>query len=589
MPIKVLADETINKIAAGEVVERPANAVKELVENAIDAGAANIEVEIRKAGRHLIRVTDNGCGMSREDLSLAVLRHATSKITDFTDLTSLHTLGFRGEALPSIAAVSHLRIRSQQPSADSGWELFLSGGRVTENRAWAGAPGTTIEAEQLFFNTPAREKFLKSDPTERSHIVRVLEETALSHPAIAFTLISDGKKLLSAPPAGDDRERLMDVLGADLTAALLPVNVHHPRMTVKAWVTKRDCCVSSREFQYLFINGRPVTLGKLLTHSLYEAYRENLQVGKHPGAVIFIEIDPSDVDVNIHPAKREVKFAKEREVHDLLCRAIKEVVCRSPFESLPVPAPEQTTSSAPAPAPNGSRAFLHPPVPSAQYRPPAAAQPRFEVEQFKAVFGSAGAAVETAPAETGTTVVGQAFSLYIVAEYNGELLIVDQHAAAERIRYEQYRSEWEKKEIPLQPLLFPVTLEMPASRAGLLRENLPLLQEAGWGIEEFGTNTIRVTTVPAVLGTGVEIRDIVNGMLEALIEEAKLPPAEKIDRLIRTACRKSIKAGDRLSPDEMRSLLRRLFQCASPYTCPHGRPTAFKLSPGDLEKYFGRK
>jgi DNA mismatch repair protein MutL len=584
MPIKILPDETINKIAAGEVVERPANAVKELVENAVDAGATAIEVEIRNAGRQLIRVTDNGCGMSREDISLAVTRHATSKIADFTDLSRLHTLGFRGEALPSIAAVSNIRIQSQQ-AAGTGWEVFLSGGHVKESKAWAGAPGTCIEVAQLFFNTPAREKFLKSDPTERSHILRTLEEMALSRPAIAFTVISDGRKLFSAPAAKVDRERLIDVLGNDTAAGLLTVDVRHPRVTIRAYVTKRDASAASRNCQYLFINRRPVGLGKLIMHSLYEAYRENLPVGRHPGAIIFIDIDPSEVDVNIHPAKREVKFAREREIHDLLCRAIRDVVSQSPVESLPVPPP------VPDPLPEGgNRSFSR--MPSAPpYRPSAPAHPRFEVNQLTAAFGSAPAAVtgnEPVPADATATVLGQALGMYIVAEHNGELLIIDQHAAAERIRYECYRAEWEQKRIPQQPLLFPITLELPASRAGLLRENLSLLQEAGWGIEEFGTNTVRVTAVPAVLGSDVEVREVIDGMIEALLDEAKLPAAEKLERLLRTACRKSIKAGDRLAPEEMRSLLARLFNCASPFTCPHGRPTAFKVSPRELEKYFGR-
>ncbi|MHB9154511.1 MAG: DNA mismatch repair endonuclease MutL [Endomicrobiales bacterium] len=584
MTIRILSEETINKIAAGEVVERPANAVKELLENSLDAGSTRIELEVTGAGRTLLRVRDNGTGMTREEMALAVTRHATSKITDFSDVTCLHTLGFRGEALPSIAAVSRMRIQSQTPSGE-GWEIKLSGGKIKESRAWAGAGGTTIQIGELFFNTPARAKFLKSDTTERHWILRAAEELALAWPSVAFKIVSEGKTVLNAPPSPALFERIVDVLGGELAKTLLPVEVQHPRLKVRACITRTEHSLSTRNCQYLFINQRPVSLGRLLTHSLYEAYRENLPAGRHPGAVIFLEIDPGEVDVNIHPAKREVRFANEREIHDLLLRALKETLAKTPFS--PLSLSNGSPGDAPLPGAGaeagyrvreGRSSFVPASMPPLEvFAPPGSRAP--DQRGFPGAW------------ENGTPLqpLAQVFGLYLVAQSADELLIIDQHAAAERVRYEKYLGQWQKKKVAVQPLLIPLTLELAASSAGLLAGNLALLREAGWELEEFGANTVRVTALPAVLGGHLETKNALAAVISALAEEAKLPAAERVETIIRAACRASIKAGDQVTGAEAAALLHDLFQCAAPFTCPHGRPTVFKLPRTELERYFGRK
>ena len=330
MPIKILPEETINKIAAGEVIERPANAVKELVENSIDANSTTIEIELNGAGRRLIRVRDNGYGMPAGDVAIAVTRHATSKIKSFDDLETLSSMGFRGEALPSIAAVSKLTIQSQTLNATSGWELVLSGSKKIKESSWAGATGTNIEVADLFFNTPAREKFLKSDVTERSRALKIIEELALAWNEVAFKVVSEGKLILETPRTSDRIERIIDVLGKGFASTLMRAEVDHPFMRINAYITKRENSLSSKNYQFLFINNRPVNLGRNIMHSLYEAYRENLPAGRHPGAVIFIEINPSEIDVNIHPTKREVKFSKEQQVHHLIYTTIKDALSNAP-------------------------------------------------------------------------------------------------------------------------------------------------------------------------------------------------------------------------------------------------------------------
>jgi DNA mismatch repair protein MutL len=462
MKIHLLSEETINKIAAGEVIERPANVLKELVENALDAGSTAITIDIQNAGRQLIRIQDNGCGMSADELTLAVTRHATSKISGFADIETLSTLGFRGEALPSIAAVSRLRLQSVPQGSASGWEIELTGGKITESRAWAGSPGTIIEVRNLFFNTPARAKFLKTDTTERHHILRIIEELALAWPSVAFRVVSEGKETLSAPVAATAFERLVDVLGDDFTSTLLPLEIDHPSVKVKAYVTRAEKSLSSRNFQFLFINGRPINLGKVIMHSLYEAYREHLPVGTHPGAVIFMEIDPASIDVNIHPTKREVKFSREQELHHILATAIKEAINQLPATSLISP-------ETPLPEGKDKKPFLiKEPYQSYQSRPSPYQAPSFRPRQSipyplpQADFG------KTFEQDQSMRPLAQVFNLYLIVQKGDELMIIDQHAAAERVRYEKYRDEWEQKHIAVQPLLLPITIELPASQKLLL-------------------------------------------------------------------------------------------------------------------------
>lgn len=599
-PIKILSEETINKIAAGEVIERPANVVKEVVENSLDAGSTKIELEIKGAGRQLIRISDNGTGMTRQDLTLAVTRHATSKLSAFSDLERLTTMGFRGEALPSIAAVSHLSIKSQIKSQSSGWKIVLVGGKIKESRAWAGASGTIVEISRLFFNTPARAKFLKSDFTERHHIMRIIEEISLSNPEISFKVTLEGKTVLNVPASKTHIERLIDILGQEFAKNLVPVEVNRPAVNMKAFVTKVENSMPNRSHQFLFVNNRPVQFSKALTYSLYEAYRERLQSRRHPGAVIFLDVDPGQIDVNIHPTKREIRFSKENEIKQLLYKAIKDAIVQPINISL-------STEEEPQPSLKAgyvSEQFRKASSPTRSYtsyenKPSSYSRYTTKVSEsttaYTANLPKPSSAVEqdaqeliSLNKESSIRPLGQIFGMYIIAQDKNKLLIIDQHAAAERIRYERYLTEWENKKIPVQPLLIPITLEIPPSQLGLVRENNNLLNELGWEIGEFGKNTIRITAQPNVLGIDSDIKDIINEIIQSLTQDTKLPLSEKRDKIIRAACRASIKANESISLGEINQILRDLFLCKSPYTCPHGRPTLIELSKSELRKKFKR-
>lgn len=563
MPIRILAENTINKIAAGEVVERPANAAKELIENSLDSGATAITVDIAGAGRSLLRVTDNGCGMSREDLTLSVQRHATSKISDFDDLGTLGTFGFRGEALSSIAAVSKFTIRSRRSNTAEGWQISVSGGTLKESRSCAMAPGTTVEVKDLFYNTPARAKFLKSDTTEKHRLLRMVEELAVAWPKVAFTVNVENKTVLQAVKAASIKERLRDILGEGSIENLVTVNAIHPQAAITGFVTAIEQSLTSKDSQYLFVNKRPINLGKSFTHAIYQAYHQQLPIGRHPGVVLFIDTDPAQVDVNIHPTKREVRFASEREIYSLLSAAIGQALTRAP--SMP--------------------AAYTVPVKTAQ-RPSAPAQ------EYTAPYQTNKAHIETLFSEdttlNDTLVLGQAFNLYVIAQRGDELLLIDQHAAHERINYEAFRKDFDDKAVKVQPLLLPVNIELPASQSALIFENRSLLASLGCEIEPFGKHTVRITALPAILGNETQTRDLLGRVIEALTAETKVTHEDKIEKVIRAACRASIKQRDRMTLEEMTRLIKDLFKCAKPYTCPHGRPTMRTLHKEELNRYFGR-
>jgi DNA mismatch repair protein MutL len=576
MIVSLLSEETINKIAAGEVIERPANAVKELVENAIDAGATTITIDIRQAGKTLIRISDDGSGMSRDDLLLAVQRHATSKIKTFDDVSSIVSLGFRGEALPSIAAVSHLSIQSQKRSDPlSGWELKLAAGRQVSSRAWAGSPGTIVEVTDLFYNTPARGKFLKSETTERNRIVATVEEMALAWSDRAFTVTSEGKTLLSVSRGQSASERIADIVGPRKAQDLLSLEARHPQIALTAYITPRSNPLPTKSFQYLFVNRRPVNFPKFMTRSLYDAYRENLPVGTHPGAVIYLSIDPGEIDINIHPTKREVRFSREQEIYQFLYAAVRKTLSQTGIE-----APGVSQDAAPCPAKPDYFSYAAPPASRDTFTPAM----RDSTEALYSPGGSP--SLDTGPGEPQA--LGQVFGTFGVAFWRDQLIIVDQHAAAERIRYERYREQWLRHVVSVQPLLFALTIDLPASQMGMLGENLPLLREAGWEIEEFGKTTIRITAVPAILGTDSAVTNLFAIIVDALADCTKLPNAQRIETIIRAACRASIKAHESLSREELSRLLTDLFSCEMPHTCPHGRPTYHAFTDTDLKKIFNR-
>jgi len=582
MPIRILPEETINKIAAGEVVERPANAVKELIENSLDAKSTSIEIEIKETGRKLLRVRDNGTGIAKAEMRLAVTRHATSKIKDFNDLEQLNSMGFRGEALPSIAAVSKMLIQSRQAGAESGWEISLDGGIIKNEGVWTGAPGTIIEVSDLFFNTPVRAKFQKSETTERNRALQIIEELALVNNNVSFKVKTDKRTALEAPATNDPLVRITDILGSYFSTALIPVNLNHPFLKIKAYITKRENSQPTKKYQFLFVNRRPINFTRPILHSLYEAYKENIPVGRHPGAVIFLEASPSEIDVNIHPTKREVRFSKEPQIHDLLFKCFKEALINSPVSGLNI--------SYHRPEPDGGKNY--------DVRESSA---RFSYNENIAKSGILARPESINPtqaeliattendASASRIIIGQMCNLYIIAQDKDGLVIIDQHAAAERVRYEKYVTEWMSQHIAIQPLLFPENIELLPSLWTVAIANLDIIKEAGWEIEEFGRKTIRVSAVPAVLGSNINSKNVLQEILESIQNETNMPKPEKIEKIIRTACRSSIKAGDTISTTEASRLIEELMLCKAPNTCPHGRPTMLKLPITELSSHFGRK
>ncbi|MCL2485240.1 MAG: DNA mismatch repair endonuclease MutL [Endomicrobia bacterium] len=595
--INILSQQTVNKIAAGEVVERPLNAVKEIVENSLDACASSITVEILEAGKKLIRVSDNGYGMDKKDLELSVLRHATSKISDFNDLYHIQSLGFRGEALSSIAAVSDFEIKTRKKGESSGWQLSAKGGIKPEVSPWAGSEGTVTEVKDLFFNTPARKKFLKSDATERSKIIDSLEETALANYDIAFKLISEKKIVFSAAKANAKIERISDILGIQFASTLKNINGEHSKILFDVYFTGRDDSLSNRKYQYFFVNSRPVNFPKWLSHCVYLAYKESIPVDKYPGILIYITIDPSEIDVNIHPTKREVKFSDETAVYDILYKSIKSALTSHSYSSL-IKQSKDTASSyideaapvilseAKNPAVSSSSSRQSTPIylkePKPHYTPK-----NYNINQYASVFAKQ-EEFKTGSFDGNIKVLGQVFDTYVIAENDGQLYIFDQHAAAERVRYEFYMAQLEKQNLKIQQILIPENFEISPSLSDLLKSNLNLFNELGISIEEFGKNSFRITAYPALLGN-ISIEHIVKAVLGDIDAEKSAEIEQKREKIIRFACRASIKAGDSVASLEAKKLINDLFKCQHPFTCPHGRPTAYKISKDELEKFFKRK
>jgi DNA mismatch repair protein MutL len=650
--IRLLPENVANQIAAGEVIERPASIVKELVENALDASARRIAVEAQAGGRSLVRVTDDGSGMSRDDALLCLERHATSKIRRAEDLASIATMGFRGEALPSIASVSRFSLTTRERDAESpeGTQVLVVGGKIAEVKA-AGAPaGTSVEVRQVFFNLPARRKFLRTEETEFAHIQHWLTLAALAHPEVAFTFTHNGRTVwnLSASAAADPAaalaERLRALWGGETRllpvnhSAALPIsplasdetesatpNTQLPSATlrVRGFIGAPGVSRATRDQQHLFVNRRPIE-SRGLNHALLEGYHNALMKGRYPVACLFIEIPPAEVDVNIHPAKREVKFHHERAVRALVAEAVRNalasfhtsapspvaappalpkqpsVVAHAEFANLELPAaaPSAFVRTAQQPPLKMGFAPAHPseakrpdapqddPMPAIA-RMPALTQPD---ESDRADGAAPVAAVHPAPLlSVPLRIVGVIGRLYVVLESDRGLVLLDQHAAHERVLYEQMLERVEQGGAPSQRLLLAETLELPARDAQFLRENLGALAKLGVGLAEFGERTFLLDALPPF----VKVADARRFALD-LVDELKAAGAgvnawrlgEHV--VAKTVCRHAVKANDPLAPEEIEGLLAGLRACRMPYTCPHGRPTLIEMNYRELEKKFGR-
>jgi len=615
--IALLPEEVASQVAAGEVVERPASVVKELVENSLDAGATRIEVLIRRGGNSFIRVVDNGCGMDRDDALLCLERHATSKIRTGADLMAIHTLGFRGEALPSIASVSRFRLTTREHGALAGTEVIVSGGKMEAVRDCGEPEGTQIEARSLFYNLPARRKFLRTENTEASHVEHVLQLQAIGHPHVGFTLLNDDRLVHQLPPGQTLRERLRDLFSTALVGELLDVpEMEIAGVRVTGLLGRAGVSRSTRQQQIIFLNGRPIE-NPTISHALREGYHTALMKGQHPVTFLSIEMDPAAVDVNVHPAKREVRFRDPSLVREVIVEVTRRVVesdraswsrtFAAPARPQPVqdntlpliPQTEQfalrrdwSHFSAPAEAPaaepvrDASETFPLSQTNAAQPLPPEAAP---SLPSAPSVPSATAPAPQARPAQD-FKFIGVLGRLYILMENAGGLVLVDQHAAHERILFEEMRRRMEGQGVPTQRLLLPITLQVAPRDAGWLSENLDALARTGIGLEPFGAGTFKIDALPQFLSATEPsqlLRDIIDELRDTSQQTSKLRLGE--DMIAKTVCRHAVKANDILREPECLRLVQDLIACELPYCCPHGRPTMIQLSYLELEKKFGRK
>lgn len=599
--IHLLPDDLIARIAAGEVVERPASVIKELVENSLDAGATYVSVSFEGAGRKKIIISDNGCGMTVGEAMLALQRHATSKISKYEDLESVTSFGFRGEALPSIAAVSRFKITTRSEDEEVGWEIVVEGGKVLSKQPVAREPGTTMEVSDIFFNTPARFKFLKSDQTERAQILRVMEEIIFSSPTVTFELQSEKTKpvVFSAGEASSAdrklntlRDRLTEAWGARWSRGLQNVYSKSPHFSIHGVITNQGFHQATGRTQFLYVNRRPV-MNRRLSRAVYEGYLGQLPSLRHPGWVLFVDVDPKTVDVNVHPSKREVKLTHESEIFSFVVSAVKDALkgtAEAPVEMFSSVARAEgplTTRSAKPVAPSATpRTF--------DFGRPAASEPMSPamseaiVKNFllptkpEAPNASEGLDIR----DPDLQVIGQIRQTYILAHTPQGFLIFDQHAAAEKAAYEALFANLAAKEPQVQMLLVPFTWEVALSVTPQIEENLELFTKMGFLLEPFGKNTFVLKGVPAHLGERFDLHSLLDGLSDALSDSSKQNMEHRIAAM--TACKASVKAGDALDLKECRYIVQQLTRCEAPFTCPHGRPTVLRMSYPELERRFRR-
>jgi len=572
MPIRLLSPEVASQIADGEVIERPASVVKELVENALDAGAHAVSVSIAEAGRALIEVADDGRGIPAEELELAVSRHATSKLSGSEDLFHISTLGFRGEALASIGSVTRLTLTSRAAGAEMGARLRVAGG-INAPLEKIGAPdGTLVRVEDLFYNVPARLKFLKSDVTERRAIDNLVTRYALAYPATRFKLVEGASLSLQTAGDGDRRAILASLYGVETARQMLEVMAEEEGLKLSGFISPTSVTRSNRREITFFVNGRWVQ-ETALTTAVMQAYHTLLMVGRFPMAALFLEIAPEDVDVNVHPAKAEVRFKNQDRVFSFVQRAVR----RALLAYTPVP-------SIPTGTLWGGAAQTSPREPGLDWTMAAEAQSA----QGAPAEGAAPAAPGF-PAMPLMRLVGQIGATYLAAEGPDGLYLIDQHAAHERVLFEKLMAQYHNRSVPSQALLSPAVVHLPPAQARLLAEQLDVLERFGFQMEEFGTNAFQVRGMP-VLFEGSDPALAVRAVVEDFEEDETPLQAELEAKLAGRVCKRlAVKAGQALTPQEQRALLTNLEACESPRTCPHGRPTMIHLSVDMLERQFGRK
>ncbi len=605
--IRILPDQVANQIAAGEVIERPASVLKELVENAIDAQSTSIRVEIRGGGKSLIRVTDNGQGMGKDDALLCLERHATSKIHDSADIGSIHTLGFRGEAIPSIASVSRFRILARENDAPAGVEVDVHGGKLIAVKEAGCASGCQVEVRNLFYNLPARRKFLRSDATEIGHLHHTFLLHAIAQPRIAWNLQQDERVVHQLPPCSSGTEmhdallnRIRALHGAQLANQLLPVHFAREGIRIQGFVGKPGLSRSNRSELYCFVNSRPVD-SRAIYYGLVEGYHTALMRGRYPVCFLFLEVDPASVDVNIHPAKREVRFREDARVQGCVVESVRKALgtqIGSPRSIAPIDMtiPPQAMSASP---PITAAMIQSMPLPFATTAPaPALDKPA--PSAFRAVTSLRTPATTPVTQEQISTpihaesssiaILGVFANLYVVAMDAHGVMIVDQHAAHERVLFEQMMARLSQGEAPSQKLLLPQTIELPPKDAAELQHHLPLFEKMGFGIAEFGTSSFIIDAIPTMVRTH-NLHTLLRVILDELDQAGSGINRDRFaeELVAKTVCRHAVKANDILRHEELSRLLFDLFACNHPLTCPHGRPTVLRLTQVELEKKFGRR
>jgi DNA mismatch repair protein MutL len=596
--IRLLPSQLINQIAAGEVVERPASVAKELIENSLDAGADRIEIELEQAGVKLLRIRDNGAGIPKEDLVLALSRHATSKIGDLADLESVMTLGFRGEALPSVASVSRLTLISRARGAETAWSTRSDGSECSEEPVPAAhPPGTTVEVRDLFYNTPARRKFLRTDKTELTHVEQTVRRIALARGDVRFRLLHNGRPLLDLPAAGDEqalRRRLSELVGDVFLQHALAVGQEAVGLRLHGWVASPGFSRSQADLQYFYVNGRMVR-DKLVTHAVRQAYQDVLHHGRHPAYLLFLELPPVLVDVNVHPAKLEVRFREGRQVHDFIFRtlhrrladgaAADSDVSADATDSLPVDSLAEGASPLSTSAPRQQPMALRVADRRADYRF------SFDV-QSPSIAASPAPIADSEASETAPPLgyaMGQLHGTYVLAETADGLVIVDMHAAHERIGYERLKRAWDEGGIRGQPLLIPVVVQVSRREAELADANAELLARLGLGVDRIGEASLVVREIPALL-RGADAERLLRDLLSDLaVHGTSDRVREEINGVLASmACHGAVRANRRLTCEEMNALLRDMERTQRADQCNHGRPTWVKLSAQELDRLFLR-
>jgi len=577
--IHILPDTVVNKIAAGEVVERPASVVKELVENALDAGARTVEIILRSGGRDLIEVIDDGCGMSAEEGRLALMRHATSKISALEDLQSLESFGFRGEALPSIAAVSRLTLETVGGSSPDGIRLLVEGGEVKRDEPAARRRGTTVRVEHLFANVPARRKFLRAARTEYRHVLRTVVEAALSRLDAGFRLEHDGRESFRLEPGQQLSERAGILFGRRALEGAVLLVAELEELRIRGLLGAPASARRSSSAVHLFVNSRPIS-HRGLSYALYTGYGELLGDGRYPLACLFLEVPAERVDINVHPAKREVRFEDEAGIKDLVITSVREALSRE-LGARPLYL-------------EGGRGLAEKGVGEGLFTrltegAKSAAADLFLVEKHGEGVGEAvdiGAAEERQVEEE--LMIWQVHDRYLIAPIVGGLLVVDQHAAHERILYEQALAQLAGEPATRQQMLFPRVLELSADQFALVDEFGPLLERVGFDVRPFGGNTVALQAVPPLLERAGREEEVFLALLDDLSERGARGSGVQEKIAASLACRAAIRFGQRLDPEERRSLVDRLFACTQPHVCPHGRPTHLVLSLEELDNRFNR-